>query len=222
MQQSGVNRAHMQIAGVHGFCYHHSMAKGIIDLRKPTPVQSSTFDALPMESMAEKDAAHASISLPTQENAEGFDLKWSAYEHEHRIRSRYWFLYPLAIATFAIVFGIVTHDYLFIMFIVISFAILTYYARRTPRLFTYAIEKRGVWIENKLIDFAKLKSFWIFRHSVMVSELLLETDHPVRSITHIRLENISPDVVRNVMSRYLPEKEQKDLASDQIARIIGF
>ena len=34
--------------------------------------------------------------------------------------------------------------------------------------------------------------------------------------------NISPDVVKNVMSRYVPEKEQKNLASDQIARIIGF
>ena len=192
------------------------MSQRVIDLRKPTPVQRA-------QSILPEDATSVNTSPSLENQREGaFDLKWSAYEHERRIRGRYWFLYPLAIATFAIVFSVLNHNYLFIAFIIISFAILMQYAKRSPRLLTYVIEKRGVWTENKLTDFGKIKSFWIFRHPFMASELLLETEHLISPMMRIRLENINPDAVKNVMSRYVPEKEQKNLASDQIARIIGF
>ena len=196
------------------------MSQRVIDLRKPTPVQ----DAQPVaaEHAAARLVSAPAAPLPAEHNADALDLKWSAYEHEMRARGRYWILYPLAIATFAIVFSIMTRDYLFIAFIVISFAILIQYARRPPRLCTYAIEKRGVWTENKLMDFGKIKSFWIFRHPLMAPELLLETEGLITPMIRIRLENVDPDAVKNAMSRYVPEKEHKDLASDQIARIIGF
>ena len=191
------------------------MSQRVIDLRKPVPVQNA-------ESAAAKNAASANAPPSTAQGADTFDLQWSAHEHEMRKRGRYWILYPLAIATLGIVFGVVTRDYLFIAFIVISFAILIQYAGRSPRLLTYTIEKRGVWMENNLTDFRKIKSFRIFRHSLMASELLLETENLISPMIRIRLEKIDPDMVKNVMSRYVPEKEQKDLASDQIARIIGF
>ena len=210
-----IKNTHSPIVIPYFFCYHKGMSQRVIDLRKPAPVQTA------QPPMAEL-AASVNVSPPAERGADAFDLKWSAYEHEHRIHGRYWLLYPLAIATIGIVFSIVTRDYLFIAFIVISFAILIQYARRSPRLLAYAIEKRGVWIESKLMDFGKIKSFWIFRHPFMVSELLLETERPISPIMRIRLENVSPEMVKNVMSRYVPEKEQKDLASDQIARIIGF
>ena len=138
------------------------------------------------------------------------------------MRGRYWLLYPLTIATVGIAYGMITHGYLFVAFIVLSFVMLIYYAKRPVRLLAYAIEKRGVWIENQLLDFGRIKSFWIFTHALMAPELLLETAHPIRPIVHIRLENISPDAVKKALSPYLQEKEQKDLATDQIARIIGF
>ena len=196
------------------------MSNGVIDLRKQNPASRGSRQPTLGQSVPPSRALPAPHALPLL--PEGFDLEWSAYEHEYRIRGPYWFLYPLVIATLAIVFGVLTHDYLFIAFVVLSFVILNYYARRAPRLLAYRIEKRGVWTENKLMDFGRIKSFRIFTHPLMAPELLLETGHPISPITRIRLENISPDAVRNVMSRYLPEKEQKDLATDQIARIIGF
>ncbi len=192
------------------------MVKGVIDLRKQ--VSAENIKSLKKEEIVSVNTPPLSL----QETAHGFDLEWSAYEHEYRIRGQYWFLYPLTIGTVGIVYGIVSRSYLFVVLVCISFAILTYYAKQMPRLITYRIEKRGIWIQGKLMDFGKLKSFWIFTHAFMVSELLLETAHPINPIMHIRLENISHESVRHVISQYLPEKEQKNLASDQIARIIGF
>lgn len=160
------------------------------------------------------------VSLTDASNE--FDLRWSSYEHEYRIRGPYWFLYPLTGATAGIVFGITAQNYLFVSFVAIAFLMLVYYAKRPPRMLTYKIEKRGVWIEDKLIHYGKLKSFWVFTHALMAPELLLETGNPVNPLLHIRLEGVDYNDVKNVISRYLPEKEQKDLASHQIARIIGF
>ena len=158
---------------------------------------------------------------PAQAN-QGFDLEWFSYEHEYRIRGPYWFLYPLSIATGGIVFGIATHSYLFIAFVAIAFLMLTYYAKKPPLMIAYAIEKRGVWVGDRLFHYGKLTSFWIFTHALMAPELLLETNNPVYPLLHLRLEGIDLDTVKHAISRYLPEKEQKDLASHQIARIIGF
>lgn len=160
-------------------------------------------------------------SAPEKIEHNPHDLRWTSYEHEYRARGPYWFLYPLSIATLAMVFGIITHNYLFALLVAISFAILIYYAHHAPRLLTYHIEKRGVWIEKKCIDFSQIKSFWIYTHPLMAPELLLETHRPLNHILHIRLEHISPDRVRAALLQYLKEVEQKDRVSDQIARIIG-
>lgn len=168
----------------------------------------------------EKQLDQTHTSMP--ETKHEFDIQWSSYEHEYRIRGPYWFLYPLSGATAGIVFGVTTHNYLFVSFVVLSFLMLAYYAKRPPRMLTYAIEKRGVWTSDKLIHYGKLKSFWIFTHALMAPELLLETGNPVNSLIHIRLEGVDYNEVRTAISRYLPEKEQKDLASHQITRIIGF
>ena len=180
------------------------MAKGTIDLRK---------SIIPAEA---KEKTQQEVVRDENE------IEWTGYEHEYRVRGPYWFLYPLAIATVGIVFGIVTKNYSFIVFLVMAFTILVVYIKRPPRVITYRIEKKGVWMQNNFYDFSKLKSFWIFEHPLLVSELLLETDKTLNPLLRFRLENVVLSEVKKVISRYLPEKEQKDLASDQIARIIGF
>lgn len=184
--------------------------------------QSPDADASVISIVHGDEKPSSSSHTPLREVSDGFDLEWSSYEHEYRIRGPYWFLYPLGVATVGIVFGIATHSYLFISFVGIAFLMLTYYAKRPPRMLTYAIEKRGVWMGDKIIDYRKLKSFWIFTHALMAPELLLETENLISPLIHVRLEGIDPNDVKNIISRYLPEKEQKDLASHQIARIIGF
>ncbi|MDP3769370.1 MAG: hypothetical protein Q8R40_00325 [bacterium] len=186
------------------------MTKGIIDLRKPTPTQR----AAPQASVAARSIARKST--------DGSEIEWTSYEHEYRIRGRYWFLYPLSLATAGIVFGILTRSYLFITFLLIAFVTLVIYMKRPPKLITFRIEKRGVWIGNQFHDFGKIGSFWIFEHPLLASELLLEKQHGINSLVHLRLENVNVGDIKEVISRYLPEKEQKALPSHQIARIIGF
>ncbi len=193
------------------------MSNGVIDLRKQNQKPSRGQPA-PKQSPA---PSPEKPSIPRQSLPEQFDLEWSAYEHEYRIRSRYWFLYPLAIAIASIIYGIYAHNYLFIAFVTVSFMILTYYMKRPPQVFRYVIERRGVWTEDRLMDFSKIKSFWIFTHSLMAPELLLETHNPINPIVYIRLENVDTNEVHAAMSRYVPEKEQPDSMFSQIARIIG-
>lgn len=225
------------------------MAREIIGLRKQSflmkaiPASSPAPLAMPSDMRASGARPFASLSStgsvqPSDEHNtvtypfvrndtvaqvnHGFDLEWSSYEHEYRIRGPYWFLYPLTAATAGIVFGITTHSYLFAAFVVIAFLMLTYYAKQPPRMLNFVIEKRGVWMGDKLLDYSKVKSFWIFTHAFMAPELLLETASPINPLVHIRLEGVDPDVVKRAISRYLPEKEQQDSASHQITRIIGF
>ena len=186
----------------------------------PSASSLPTSDVHPSD---ENTATHSLVgSHAIAQPDHGLDLEWSSYEHEYRIRGPYWFLYPLTAATAGIVFGITTHSYLFVSFVVIAFLMLAYYAKQPPRMLHFAIEKRGVWMGDKLLDYSRVKSFWIFTHALMAPELLLETASPINPLVHIRLEGVDPDVVKRTIARYLPEKEQKDSAAHQITRIIGF
>lgn len=197
------------------------MTNGIIDLRKLSSSQQRGIHQAP--SSPNPRTSSGDVSSPAvQKSNSNLDIQWSGYEHENRIRGRYWFVYLLIIAAMGIVFGVVNRNYLFIVFIIISFVMLIYYIKQPPRMRTYAIEKRGVWIDEKLTDYSKLKSFWIYTHPLFATELLLETQNPINPFIYIRLERADPDMVKRIIARYLPEREQKDAVSDQIARIIGF
>ena len=215
------------IVEVHFFLYHTVMAQLTIDLRNISPVKNSIKEKKNQggsdpSSILSSDVSSNALSVLPFSDKTTDEIEWTGYEHELRMRGRYWFLYPIAAATIGIAFGIITKNYTFIALLAVSFIVLMVYAKRPPRLRTYRIEKRGVWVGGKLHEFATLKSFHIFEHPLFVPELLLETNQTLNPVLHLRLEKVDIAEIKKVMTFYLPEGKQKELASDQIARILGF
>ena len=200
------------------------MTQRVIDLRKPytgddsLPRKNGEEISSPIESRAHP--SDASSKNPTPVNTAN-EIEWTCYEHDFPVRGPRWFLFPLGIEAVGTLYGIFIKSYLFVAFLVIAFIVLMVQMKRPPRLIAYAINKRGIFVGNRVYEFPQISSFWIFGH-LPIPELSLETTQHISRFIHIRLDDIDADQVRNVLLAYIPEKEQKDLATDQIARIIGF
>jgi hypothetical protein len=149
-------------------------------------------------------------------------IAWTCTEHEERQRGPYWFLVPGGVATALIMIGVVAGNYFFIGFVALSFGVLMVLMRRRPRRVSFALTEEGVFIDGAVHEYPRIQSFWIFRDAGGVSELSIETKKILTPFVRIPLTGADGSEVRAYLSRHIPEKEHKNFATDQIAKMLGF
>lgn len=125
------------------------------------------------------------------------------------------------ITVLLILWGIFSHNYFFLAFVVLALATTLFYTKRKPRIIACALEEDAMRFGSQRHRFAELKSFWIFDHG-FAQELSLETGKTLDPFIRIPLGEINAHDLRSVLLHHLPEKEQKESASDQLARSLGF
>ena len=146
-------------------------------------------------------------------------VEWSAYDNTVPAGPRKIFWTGTAAVLLAI-FGILTRSYFFAAFILISFAAVLVYFKRSPKEFSFAITKEGVRVGSRMWLFSEIKSFWIFENDDG-NELSLEIVKTAQPYLRIPLGELAPDSIRGMLSGFLPEEEHKILATDQIAKKLG-
>ena len=161
------------------------------------------------------------ISRNVSRNNLPTSLQWTDFEHPPRALGPYWFLYVGGFATLLIIFGIISHSYLFIAFVVIAFITLGIYLKTPPRELTYILAQDGIYAGGKRYEYGALKSFWVF-DSLNPPELSLETKAFLTPFVRLPLGGTNPQDVRAALGHSLPEKQHEDTLIDQLARIIGF
>lgn len=199
------------------------MSKQTIDLRKKRETsQTGVMLASEVQYRGIHPQSQKEKSTAEVRNVHGDDIiEWSCLEHERRVRGPYWFLFPLAGATLAMIYSIVTANYLFLIFVVIAFITVMLYARKAPKLIWFSISPKGIGVEQKLYPYAKLKSFTIFEH-LAVPEVSFETESYLMPHVSLPLGEVRPSSIREALIHYLPEQKREEPATDQIARMLGF
>lgn len=197
------------------------MPNPVLDLRNipragPKPYQP------PKEKEAEPPEETRNYSPPKPDKdffSKGL-LEWTAYEYAYREHGPAWFLTAGGAATLLIVIGILAKSYFFIAFVALAFVVIMLYAKRKPQKISFVLTKEGVKAGRKFYNFSDLKSFWIFEKSG-AKELSLETSKTLAPFVRLPLGDTDPKKIRKILNGSLPEKEHKELVSDQIAKNLG-
>lgn len=163
-------------------------------------------------------AGPRAINVPASEKRES--IEWSALEYEVRELGPNWFLFPGAAALVLLTFAIFTKSYFFAAFVLLALFVLLAYIKRGPRQISCAIGGEGVRAGETLYPFADIKSFWIFERGG-ANELSLEVKSVLSPFLHLPMGDTDPEKTRNLLLQFIPEKEHKELATDQIARSLG-
>lgn len=173
------------------------MAERIIDLRNKGEVSKKSSDLMP--------------------RAQEISIEWSSPEQERHDHDSRWFMVLGSVALVLALIGLYIHNYFFSVFVILAFAVLVAYERKTPSEVHVLISSEGVRVEKKVYKFSELKSFWLFPYSD-IPELSLETQHTLSPFLRIPMRNVDPERVRVSLLNFLPEKEHQEFVSDKIAR----
>ncbi|MCK4386890.1 MAG: hypothetical protein KAV41_02290 [Candidatus Pacebacteria bacterium] len=89
------------------------------------------------------------------------EIKWKAFEYKYRHKGAdwYWCLWILALGAF--ITSYIFNNILFGIFILLSAFSLSLYASKRPSLINFTLSEKGILINDKLIPYSDLESFWV-------------------------------------------------------------
>ncbi|MFH0846281.1 MAG: hypothetical protein V1851_02705 [Patescibacteria group bacterium] len=137
------------------------------------------------------------------------EIEWQAFEYDFEPKSDNWFW-----AIWIIAIGMAWTSFLFnnfILSILILVAVfsISVFASRPPKRLTFKLFKKGFLIEQKLISFYSLQSFWINEDE---KKILLKPQSKTKPLLIIPLNprQIDNDEIKSYLLTHLEEEELKE------------
>lgn len=145
-------------------------------------------------------------------------IQWQAPEYVQERRSPWWFIGFWAIAiVLMVVAAFVIKSWSFALLIPAMAAALMIYSHRPPRLLTYVLSAKGLYINEKLHPMAEFKSFGVLRDEVIPSLMLLPVKRFRPGLTvHFPVEFGEPIV--DMLGNRIPMQELKLDVFDKVIR----
>ncbi len=159
--------------------------------------------------------------LNEQEKNSEILFSWTTPEFIQGEKSTGWF-WALGIISLAmIVVSLLMKNFLFALIIVLATFLIYIQAKKHPRKIKITLTEKGVTIEEKNYDWSDFRSFWIFEAPEIRSLSLLSKKITQPQI-YIPLDEQSPEKIKEILIKFLPEKKQEESLIDAIARKIKF
>ena len=136
-------------------------------------------------------------------------ISWYAPEHFHVEKNPDWYwivgIITLAIAAVAFIFGNIITG----IFVIVAAVALVLHASHKPENIYHEINDRGIIIRNTLFPFLTIESFWI-PHDEVAPKIILKSRKLFMPFIVIYIEEIDPEIVREVLLKYIAETEHKE------------
>jgi len=157
-------------------------------------------------------------------------LQWSALEYEERERNPDWFWALGIIVVTGALTAIIYGNYFFAFFILLSGALLGFFAKKKPDVVTYELNRRGLKIRTRLYPYENIKSFWVQmahegtpEHADLRPTLFIKSERFFMPILSVPIENnLAQDIHSIMTAQDVPEEEMRDHPSEKIMEFLGF
>lgn len=108
-----------------------------------------------------------------------------------------------------------------VLFFLIGIVVYIYY-QKEPKEVNFAITPKGIVINQIFYPYHELFSFWINYNPPIFKELLIRHKKKFLPLTKIPLANQNPNIIRNRLLEFLPEKKEEESLVDIISRLLRF
>lgn len=149
-------------------------------------------------------------------------IEWRAPEFIKYKKEKSWFLWAGLIFLAVLIYAIFTKNVFLIITVCLAAFTVYVYALKKPRNIRFGISGKGIKIENQLYAFNNLKSFWIFYDPPEIKELSIRSKKMMMPYIRIPLGKQNPVEIRELLLKFLPERQHKESAIDALARRFRF
>jgi hypothetical protein len=162
-------------------------------------------------------------------------LHWQVPEYRVPERSRTWYILAsvfilgciffslFRISEWKLVFLSYDSNFLFILILIMSAAIMYVYEKRPPEMINFELGPEGIKIGGKFYDYDDIKNFCVlYKPKQSIKQLYFEFKTSARQRLSIPLRRMDALTVRNFLIRYLDEdleRTNKPL-SEQLTKLL--
>lgn len=149
-----------------------------------------------------------------------FPFKWSAPEYEYFEKSADWFWAVIVISLSASVAAFILGNFLFGVLIAVSGIAVALHGVKKPRITDFSITARGITINNKLYPYSSLDSFWIRFNPPFEKVLSIKSKKMFMPYILIPLGETDPNAAREILIKFIREKEHDESFIDFLIKIL--
>ena len=144
-------------------------------------------------------------------------LSWDFPDRPTYQRGRLWYIVALIVGLSLLVYAIFTANFLFAL-LVLLFALVVYLnISAPPRQSSIYITEDGIVIGRQSYPFKNIQSFWFIYEPPTVKKLYLKTQSLLDAEIGVELEDINPNEVRTLLTKYVVEDlDKKDESLSEI------
>ena len=132
-------------------------------------------------------------------------LTWEFWESKEQKKTTGWYTIIVLIFLGLSISALFTQNYLFLIFLILFFAILVIEWKRPAEKRKIEIFEEGVVVANKFYGWDDLETFWIIYQPPQVKKLYLNPRGAFNLEFSVPLENQDPRKVRNIFKEYVEE-----------------
>jgi len=148
-------------------------------------------------------------------------ISWEAPEYIEHKKSADWYWWLSLAAVGLLIFSAYERSLLFGIFVVLGWFTIMLYSSRPPERIRVIIAKEGIMAGKNLYPWGNIKSFWIFEKNYK-KEISLELKRQFVPYLKIPLGDIEPAKAREILLKFIPEKEQEESFIDNLSDIAKF
>lgn len=149
-------------------------------------------------------------------------IEWSAPEFIKYSKPPEWFLVGGLIAAALFLFALFAQNLLFGLIIILAAFSIYIWTEKEPKIIKFAINSKGIKVQDFFYNFDNLKSFGVFNESSESKYIALESKKTFAPKIIIPLRNQDPEKIRDFLSKFLIKEEQEESLIDALARYIRY
>jgi len=146
-------------------------------------------------------------------------LEWVAPEFIKYYKEPEWFMVGGLVVFGLLLFALFTKNFIFALIIILASFTIFIWTQKEPKKIAFSITPKGIMINKKnLLVFDDLKSFWVFNEPSETKYISIESKKVFMPRIAIPLGEQRPEEIRQVLSKFLPEKEQEKSLIDAMGK----
>ena len=155
-------------------------------------------------------------------------LVWSALEYEEKKRSNDWFWALGVIIVAGSITSIIFANYFFAALLIISGALLGFFATKKPETVSYELNNQGLKIKSRLYPYEKIKAFYVQTDLSVEKEekkplLFIKSERFFMPIISMPIQYGLIDSIRNIMlAKEVAEEKMAEHPYEKIMEYFGF
>ena len=150
------------------------------------------------------------------------EILWQAPEFKYQYKDISWYWLSIIIAAILILLAIWQKNMLFAIFIIIAETMVILWAKESPKILKFKLDKKGIHIDKiKFYDYENLSGFHIIEEDGF-GELILRTKSKLHPYIKILIKNGDIPKIKEFLKNYMDEIEYKESLTDHIEKMIGF